>query len=291
MRISLPHRRFRNACRHLICCGLLPAILFITSFAGNSRRQNPDPLADLVRQAVENELEAYSQQTTNWKYISQVREPDSSRTEVVVETPYGILSRPLLLKGLPLTPKQNQQEDRRIWNLVHNPRELDKQNADRKDDWDTAFGLLKMVPDGLLFTRDSEDEQTVRLSFQTNPDFSAPTWESRVFYAAQGYLKLDKKQKRFIEMKGRLSDDVEFGWGLLGKLHKGGTVELKQEQIERGNWEVTLLDIQITGKAWFFKTFGKQRQEICSSFQRVPDNITLERAAEIMSREVLPPKK
>ena len=58
--------------------------------------------------------------------------------------------------------------------------------------------------------------------------------------------------------------DVEFGFGVLGKLQKGGTFEVVQSEVAPRDWEVSLLDVHITGRALFFHTIGKQQHEVRS---------------------------
>ncbi len=103
--------------------------------------------------------------------------------------------------------------------------------------------------------------------------------------AMNGYVRVNKDQRRLAEMSGRLSNDGEFGWGIFGKLNKGGMFSVRQEQVESGQWEVTFIDVHITGRAWFFNTIEDQRRESCGSFQRVPEGITLENAAVMMKQE------
>ena len=55
---------------------------------------------------------------------------------------------------------------------------------------------------------------------------------------------------------------------------------------------MTLLDVEMQGKALFFKTINVLDKEILSYYQRVPDNLTLEQAAELLRhriKERLPP--
>jgi hypothetical protein len=87
-----------------------------------------------------------------------------------------------------------------------------------------------------------------------------------------------------MELHAMLFRDVDFGLGIFGKLNKGGSLELRQEQIEPGRWTVTFYDLNIRGRVWFFKTIGKQGSGERWGFQPTPSNLTLEDAAEIAKR-------
>jgi hypothetical protein len=78
---------------------------------------------------------------------------------------------------------------------------------------------------------------------------------------------------------------VKFGGGLLGHLDKGGEFHVKQSEVSPGYWEITLLHVNMHGKALFFKTIVVQENEIRTNFQRVPDNLTLSEAAEQLQKQ------
>lgn len=287
MHNALLNHRSRNASRVLKSWCLSPGIFFaVARLAYSSVHPVVENPQALVRQVVENEIDARGSESSYWSYISQAQEADESRTEIVVETQHGTLKHLLSQNGHPLTPRQIRQEEQRIWDLIHSPRELEKQASEQECDWQKAQRLLKLLPDGFLYTWESEEGQTIRLSFRPNPNFDPPTFEAKIFHVIQGTMLVDSSQKRLVELRGRLSCDLEFGWGIFGKLRKGGTLELRQEQVEARHWELTFFSIHITGRAWFFKTIGKQRQESRRAFQRVPERTTLEEATGMVKRGV-----
>ena len=92
----------------------------------------------------------------------------------------------------------------------------------------------------------------MKLKFSPNPHFRSPSREAQVFH--------DRRQKRLAELSGHLIQAVKFGGGLLGHLDKGGQFNVKQEQVSPGFWELTVLNVQMQGKALFFKTIGVQQK-------------------------------
>lgn len=63
-------------------------------------------------------------------------------------------------------------------------------------------------------------------------------------------------------------------------------LEVKQAEVAPGYWELTLLNVQMKGKALFFKTISVQQKYSRSSFKRVPDDLTIAQAAEILRTQV-----
>jgi hypothetical protein len=102
-----------------------------------------------------------------------------------------------------------------------------------------------------------------------------------------GEIWVDANQDRLVKISGRLIHDVRFAGGLLGHLDQGGRFEVMQSEVAPGHWEMTLLNVNLKGRVLLFKTIGVQRRERRSDFQRVPDNLTLAQAADILRRQTL----
>ena len=240
-----------------------------------------DPRA-LVSQVVNNELQAQQNDNTYWMYVSEVQEPENTRTQYVIETREGALTLLAAENGHALTPQQQQQEDERINSLIHNRSELRKRKQEHERDAQKEQQLLKMLPDGFLYHYEAEEGWNIRLSFRSNPKFRPPTREAKVFHAMQGTMLVDAREKRLVELRGELMRDVVFGWGIFGRLFAGGTFNVQQREIVPGHWEATLIDVHIRGKALFFKTISEQQHEARSDFRQVPGTITPEQAAAML---------
>jgi hypothetical protein len=59
---------------------------------------------------------------------------------------------------------------------------------------------------------------------------------------------------------------------------------VEQQEIAPHHWEVTTLDLNLKGKAVFFKSINVQEKETNSQFQRLDDNIDLARGLELLKR-------
>jgi hypothetical protein len=68
----------------------------------------------------------------------------------------------------------------------------------------------------------------------------------------KGEMVVDAAQKRLKMLSGTLTQPVEFGWGLLGKLQAGGTFQIVRSQVAPGEWQITQTHVHIVGHALFF---------------------------------------
>jgi hypothetical protein len=127
----------------------------------------------------------------------------------------------------------------------------------------------------------------VTLTFKPNPAFQPASLEGRVLHGMQGEMTVDTKQERLAGLNGHLIEDVKFGGGLLGHLDMGGKFEVKQTEVAPGHWEMTVLGVDMKGKALLFKTINVQETENHSDFQRVSADLTLAEAAGRLNAQVV----
>lgn len=238
---------------------------------------------DLARLVITNELN-FQDDHTNWMYRLEKEQNGKKRVEEVVETKEGSVSRLLSINDLPLTAKQQMEEDQRVRELMTS--RSAQQKLRRGLDAETLQGrrLFKMLPDAFVFSYAGGEGNLVKLSFRPNPSFHAPSLEARVFHDMEGEMWIDCKQERLAAFDGQLTQAVKFGFGLLGHLDKGGHFEVAQAEVVPGHWDMTSLSVEMTGKALMFATIGVQKKENHRDFHRVSDDLTLMQAADILDR-------
>jgi len=250
------------------------------------RAQQQDPKAQqMVRVAMQVELDASRDDHSHWEYKEVYKGLEGVKVFRVVETGKGSLKKKLEESGRPLTAEELKQEDARLQEFVNDHARQAKQHKDDAQDDKRAESMLRMLPDAFLWKVDGEDAKTVTLGFVPNPAFTPPTMESRVFAAMAGEIVVDKGQHRIQTIKGALTADVTFGWGLFGRMKKGGTFEIQRRQLTTGIWQITESHVHIDGKALLFKNIGEQEDDVKSGFRRVAQETTLEQAAVMLKGE------
>jgi hypothetical protein len=240
---------------------------------------------DLARRVITNELK-FQDDHTNWMYRLEKEESGKKQVEEIIETKEGSLSRLLSINDRPLTAKQQEEEDRRVRELMTS--RTAKRKLQRALDAETLQGrrLFKMLPDAFVFKRAGGDENLVKLSFRPNPNFHPPSLEARIFQDMEGEMWVDCKQERLTAFNGHLTQDVKFGLGLLGHLDKGGHFEVRQAEVVPSHWDMTTMSVEMTGKALLFKSIGVQKRENRRDFHQVSDDLTLTQAADILNRPI-----
>ena len=233
---------------------------------------------ELVVKMVENELKS-QKNPRYWMYLDSTQKPGRTQVERVLQTSECWMSWPVSVNGHRPTEKETREARNQVESLVNDP-SARKKNRDEIDaDSRKSAALLKLLPDAFQFTREGRQGKFVRLKFQPDPGFRPLSNEAKVFHSMEGILLIDARQIRLAKLSGKLMSDVEFGFGILGKLQKGGTFEVVQSQVAPTDWEVYLLDVHITGRALFFHTIGEQQHEVKNHFQSVPPDLSLRDAA------------
>jgi hypothetical protein len=241
----------------------------------------------LARDIFQNEIEAQLHDQSLWCYREAKDVGGKNRVSEVCQSKDGEIERLLAVNGRELGPEQLRAEDQRIQKLLKNPKQLKREQKKQQQDAQQARHLLKVFAEAFRFQYEGTEGNLVKLSFAPNPSFHARGHPERVFHHMEGSLIVDKQQKRLAEINGRLTSDVKFGGGLLGHLDKGGAFHVKQQDQGSGHWELTIVDVQMSGKALFFKTIAVRENERYTDFRQERDGVSPEKAFEALQRSSL----
>lgn len=238
-----------------------------------------------MKVAVQNELKAIDSDHTHWMYQLETRKGGASETKELIETPHGNLTCVIARNGRPLTPDEQKREDENLQKFISDIDAQQKQRHDLDQDERKTKDLLAMLPDALTFSYAGQEGNRTKLTFQPNPDFHPPSREAHVFHSMEGQIIIDTEEHRLVGFSGHLMHPVKFGGGLLGDLDEGGTFDVQQQEVGSGHWEISLLKVNMKGKALFFKTIGVQQDETHTNFKRVPDELTLAQAEGLLMKQ------
>jgi hypothetical protein len=267
---------------------LAVAILLAVFCAAPAPAQNSPPLAaELVNVVVANEL-ADRVELRKWMYLIEKQDGKQTLTEEQVETKDGPLYRLIAIDGRPLDADKRQQDNARIGRLLHDPSEQLKVKRAHDEDEQKLETLMHLMPEAFLYDYDGVEGTLVRVKFRPNPNYNPRTYEARVVHTLAGTILIDSQQQRLTKLSGQLISPVEFGYGLLGHIDSGGTVEIGRAEVGPSQWKTALIDIQLSGRLVLFKTISKQEHEIRSDFRAVPDDLNLSQANQLTVSRIAP---
>jgi len=248
---------------------------------------------ELVQETVQNEINSNS----SAKFMFRQREETSrgSQTKLIVETKDIAAGMLVAIDDKPLSPEERQNEQVRLDNLVNNPQELRKKEKAEKEDTERTNRIMRALPEAFLFQADgvqtgtkemgSPGDELLRIEFRPNPDYNPPSHTEQVLTGMAGYMLIDRREHRIAKIDGTLEKEVGFGWGILGRLNKGGRFVVQQGTMGTGAWQVTRMDLDLTGKILFFKKLAFKSSQTFSDFREAPPNLSFAQGVELLKKQ------
>ena len=239
-----------------------------------SLAQAPDAAA-IVKRASANELKAGN---AGHPYRYRLHKIDDGKvtTKIIVETKDGDVARLVERDDKPLPPDANQAELDRLHNLRDHPEIQAHRHKKEQEDSVREDEMVRLLPDAFLYHYEGmvpgPNGPAYRLTFKPNPGFNPPDREAEVYHGMEGELWIDKTEERMVKLDAHLIDDVNFGWGILGKLYKGGSILVEQTDVGDHHWEATHMKLNLTGKALMLKSLSFQTTEDASDFHPVANS-------------------
>jgi len=257
----------------------IAAIFLVTTTPPPAFAQSAE---QVVRKVVGNELYYSDHDHTCWMFRDSYQSPTKNQVKLVIQTPQGNLSEIIEDDGRPPSAQEHRADLNRMQQVVNNPSMRAQQRRNEQHDDQQASNLLKILPDAFVWRIDSRADGKIRLSYHPNSNFSPPSMSARVLAEMSGTMTVDEDQMRLADLFGRLTQPVEFGWGLLGHIDAGGTFQVTRSEIAPYEWQITQTYVHISGHALFFKNIGDQEDEVTSDYHRVPDGVDLAQAEEML---------
>lgn len=279
---------------------IVPLILFsllrppaATAAAQGSQATTEAQLSpqELVREVVESGARLTDKDQIHWSYREVVRKDGRLETHEVCQTNVGTIDRLIAINHQPLSAEQRRREDARLQTLLADPSEIRKEKQRQREDSAKQLRMFAMFPKAFRYEYAGREGGLVKLKFDSNPQFVPSTRQEEVFHHLEGMMWIDPEQKQLARIDGRLTNEVKFAGGLLGRLDKGGVFSVRFRELDSGQWVMAALHVDMSGKALLFKTISVQEESDFDDYRRVPDNFTLQQAAEILQKQASSPNQ
>lgn len=259
---------------------LLPSAALATEPGGISPRDNT-----LVTRALAAELKAAQDTAHPMQYRLRKSTPRLTSTKQIIETRDGAVARLLLVNDITPSPADRQNDDARLDGLLADPTRQARRKQSELNDTARALKVLRVLPKAFLFQYAgsvSNSSGTIeRYTFMPNPKFTPSDLELTVLTAMTGELQIDAAHERVVRLEGHLGQDVDFGWGILGRLNKGGWLVIEQGEVGDGLWRIVRIRLEMSGRV-FIKTRSFDTAEEQSQFAQVPADLTYQQAIEML---------
>jgi len=264
---------------------LLTSLLLILPLTAVTQGGDAQANNGLVQQALANEVRAASDAQHPMRYRLRKQSPRLSSTKEIFETRDGAVARLLEINDSPLSTTDEQKEEARLNALLADPGKQRHRKQSEDEDSARAMKVLRALPSAFLYqykgVRQGPAGALEQYTFRPNPKFNPADLETQVLTQMTGEIWIDASQQRVVRLEGHLQQDVDFGWGILGRLSKGGWIVLAQADVGDHQWRIVHFQMSLSGRVLLkSKVFDTLEDE--TQFVPVPAGMKYQQAIQIL---------
>jgi hypothetical protein len=266
----------------------IAATLFMGWAAASAHPMQDNTDAEFVKHALATELTAVQDAQHPMRYKLRKSSPRLSTTKHIVETKDGAVARLVAVNDKALSAIDEQKEQARLDALLSDPSKQHHRKQAEDDDTSRVLKVIRALPVAFLYdhlrTSDGPHGKIEKFAFKPNPGFEPPDIETHALTEMTGELWVDAAENRVTRLEGHLDEDVDFGWGLLGRLNKGGWIVIEQANVADHQWRIVHFQLVMSGRI-LFKNKSFDTQEDQTDFVSVPAGINYSQAIRMLRSE------
>ena len=248
----------------------------------------------MVARALATEVRSARDLSHPMRYRLRKSSPRLTTSKEIAETRDGDVARSVALNDHPLDQAEEQQEEARLDALLSDPSRQRHRKQSEESDTGIVLKLLRMLPQAFLYEYEGSGQGSAgaveKFRFRPNPAFSPPDLETQALTAMVGELWIDAAQERVTRLEGHLQQDTNYGWGILGKLDKGGWIVLEQADVGEGQWRIARFQIKMELRILFKTKIFDSVQEM-TGYTPLPANLDYRQAIQILRGGQVDPER
>jgi hypothetical protein len=252
----------KSVLRPVFCCVLPASQPLIATFVLCSLAfaQGSHDVQELVRRAVGNEQGSpFLAKECTYQYHRLV----SGRHETLqmIKTNDLIVGKVVRIDNAPVSKDEQQKENDELRRLLHDSGAQQQQRKRQQRFEHYIRELIQALPQAFRYTETetevaADGARLIHLTFQPAPGFQPASADLEVMRGLSGVMVIDDQRKRIVKLDAHLFRDVDFGWGILIHLNKGGNLLLEREPTSPPGANILVLTVNIDGRILLFKKLG-----------------------------------
>jgi len=253
-----------------VACVVLFAVMLVSwnkMSAVEAQNSSSQPGA-IVRRCAQNLLKQI-RSPTPIRFQERMEAPWGSEVRDVILTKEGRVDRLIAAGDRPLNAAQQKKEVDRLKTLLQRST---SQTVTAAQDGETQrrLKLVAAIPTAFSYQMSGTQESgTLEFKFFPAEYFNPENRETRVYKGMRGVMQLDPRHDQLLRVDGEIFRNVSFGWGILGRLHKGGHFRIEQRQVLPNIWEITEMDFDFTYTVFFFSQSHYIRKTSNTAYARI----------------------
>src|SRR5579871_6250930 len=272
----------------LVTVRLIAMSMLILPLAAAAQNGSGNGDDALVQRALINEVRAAADVQHPMRYRLHKASSRFASTKDIFETKDGAVAHLIAMNDAPLSEADQEKEQARLNGLLSDPSKQRHRKQTEDADTQRAMKVLRALPAAFVYhfagTSDAAAGNLEKFTFSPNPKFDPPDLETQVLTQMGGAIWIDPENERVTRLEGHLQQDVDFGWGILGRLNKGGWIVIEQARVAEHQWRIVHFQMSMSGRV-VFKTKVFDTTEDESRFVPLPAGLSYRQAIQIMRAE------
>jgi hypothetical protein len=240
---------------------------------------------ELLKRVLAIELTSIQNTQHPMRYRLRKSSPRLSTTKEIFETNDGAVARLVAINDQPLSATDEQKEQDRLTGLLTDPSRQRHRKQAEAEDTGRVLKVMQALPNAFTYQYAGEAEgptgKVEKFTFRPNPSFDPPDLETEALTAMTGEIWVDAAEGRVAKLEGHLQQDVDFGWGILGRLNKGGSIVVEQADVGNHQWRIVHFQMVMRGRL-VFKTRSFDTVEDETQFVPVPAGLGYAQAIQML---------
>ena len=235
--------------------------------------------------ALDNELRSARDPRHPMHYRLRKSSPRLTQTKDIYETRDGGVARLISVNDQPLSGEDEAREVERLNELLADPSKQQRRKQNEEQDAGRVLKVLRAMPKAFLYeyvgTGSGPAGAVEHYSFRPDPGYDPTDMQTQALASMGGDIWIDAAHERVTRLEGHLVNDVDYGWGLLGRLYKGGWIVVEQAPISGNQWRIVRFQMDIEGRV-LFSTKSFQTVEQTYDYAPLPVGLGYAQAIKLM---------
>lgn len=301
MRLPLPQAKCRRFVAVLILFSSATLCLAHSGAAQSPAQNQPattlpsEPPRFWIEQAATNEVHIIDADGTfPLRYRQRKIDAKGDTTREIIESRDGSVARLIERNGQPITAAEDTSERQRLTDSLSSPSDFIKHHKRDSAMRSDVMNLVRLMPQAMIYTYVPGQPQfpgatskQIVIDFQPDPKFKPPTLFSGVLTGLAGRFWIDQQTHQLTRGEAHVLHDVDFGWGILGSVHRGGRVAFEQTDAGNGRWVYSHLEEQLTFRV-LVKTLPENAVMTNSDFHQMPAMLPYQEAIRVLLAMSIP---
>jgi hypothetical protein len=206
----------------------------------------------------------------------------------VIETRDGNVARLIERNGQKLTAAEDAAERERLNEILTSPGDFIKHHKRDDNSRNDSLQLVSQMPQAMIFNYAPGQPQLpgatgrqIVIDYYPDPVYRPQQTLDDLLTGIKGRMWIDAQSHRMVRIEGYVQKDVNFGWGILGKINQGGTIVLEQANAAGERWVYSRLDTHLTMRV-VVKTVSMNDKMTAYDFKLLPAPMTVQQAVHTL---------